>query len=59
MKFQILSAGNFVQLNQLEQVHSHLALGPFYAKAGLITEAGRELQIVVSQNRLLNRQGNW
>lgn len=50
MKFQVLSAANLRQLNQLKRVRSHLTLGLFYAKVGLIGEAERELQTVVLLN---------
>jgi hypothetical protein len=50
MKFQILSDANLGQLNQLKQVRSHLALGVFYARTGMIAEAEREFQTVVRQN---------
>ncbi len=50
MKFQVLSSANLRQLNQLKRVRSHLALGLFYAKVGLIDEAEREFQTLVRQN---------
>lgn len=50
MKFQILSDANLAQLNQPKRVQSHLALGLFYAKVGLIAEAERDLEEVVRQN---------
>ncbi len=50
MKFQVLSTSNLEQLNQLEKTRSHLALGVFYAKAGLLAEAEREFQELVRLN---------
>lgn len=50
MKFQVLSAANLGQLSQLKRVRSHVALGLFYAKVGLIAEAERELRIVHQHN---------
>jgi hypothetical protein len=50
MKFQVLSAANLRQLSQLRRSRSHVALGLFYAKVGLIAEAERELRIVHQDN---------
>jgi hypothetical protein len=50
MKFQILSDDSLQQLNQLKKARSHLALGVFYARAGLIAEAERELRELVRIN---------
>ena len=50
MKFQVLSAADLGQINRLKQVRSHLALGLYYAKLGLIDEAEREVQTVVKEN---------
>jgi hypothetical protein len=38
------------ELNQLKKSNSHLALGVFYAKVGLVTEAERELEKLVQLN---------
>lgn len=66
MKFQVLSAADLGQINRLKQVRSNLALGIYYAKVGLIDEAEREFQTVVSENpnsstaaRLLREIRSW
>lgn len=50
MKFQVLSSGNLQQLNHLKKTRSHLALGVFYAKVGLIAEAEHEFQQLLRLN---------
>jgi len=50
MKFAVLSAGDLQELNRLKKIDSHLALGIFYAKAGLLTEADREFQKLIELN---------
>jgi hypothetical protein len=50
MKFQVLSTSSLRQMNQLEKAHSHLALGVFYAREGMIAEAENEFQILVRDN---------
>lgn len=50
MKFQILSTSNMQKLNQLRRTRSHLALGVFSAKVGLLTEAIQEFQELVRLN---------
>jgi hypothetical protein len=50
MKFQVLSANNLQELNQLKKTRSHLALGVFYAKVGLMAEAESEFQELVRLN---------
>jgi hypothetical protein len=50
MRFQILSAKDLQELNQLKQKRSHLALGIFYARVGLISDADREFQELVRLN---------
>lgn len=45
MKFQVLSAPHLAQLSQLRRAGSHLALGVFYARAGMITETQHEFEI--------------
>jgi hypothetical protein len=50
MKFQVLSARDLAQLNQLKRTRSHLALGLFYARTGLISEAAREFQVLLRKN---------
>lgn len=50
MKFQVLSARSLQQLNQLQKTRSHLALGVFYVKVGMIEAARREFQRLVQLN---------
>lgn len=50
VKFAILSSNDFNELNQLKKSDSHLALGIFYARVGLLTEAERELQKLMQLN---------
>jgi hypothetical protein len=50
MKFAILSGNDLIELNQLRKSDSHLALGIFYARVGLVTEAEREFQRLIQLN---------
>ena len=50
MKFKILSVSNEQELEQLKKARSHLALGVFYAREGMISEAEHEFQILVRDN---------
>jgi hypothetical protein len=50
MKFAVVSAGDLQELNRLKKTDSHLALGVYYAKAGLLTEADREFQKLIQLN---------
>ena len=50
MKFAVLSTKDAQELTQLKKTRSHLALGVFYARAGLLTEAEREFQQLVRLN---------
>jgi hypothetical protein len=50
VKFAILSSNDLNELNQLKKGNSHLALGVFYAKVGLVTEAEREFQKLIQLN---------
>jgi hypothetical protein len=66
MKFKILSAVSAQELGQLKSARSHLALGVFYAREGMIAEAEREFQSLVRENprspvasRLLNQIQSW
>lgn len=66
MKFQVLSASSLRQLNKLKKTRSHLALGVFYAREGMIAEAKREFRILVRDNprsqhanRLLSEIQSW
>jgi hypothetical protein len=50
VKFAILSSNDLNELNQLKKSDSHLALGLFYAKVGLVTQAEREFQKLIQLN---------
>ena len=50
VKFAILSSNDFNELNQLKKGDSHLALGIFYARVALLTEAEREFQKLIQLN---------
>jgi hypothetical protein len=50
MKFQVLSMRSLEQLNMLKKTRSHLALGVFYANAGLTAEAQQEFRELVRLN---------
>jgi hypothetical protein len=51
MKFKILEASKMRQLEQLRvRGFSHLALGVFYAREGMLAEAEREFQLLVKDN---------
>ena len=50
MKFHILSASSVQELEQLKRAGSHLALGVFYAREGMIPEAQHEFQLLEKQN---------
>jgi hypothetical protein len=50
MKFKVLSESSVRELEQLQKVRSHLALGVFYANEGMFAEAEHEFQILVRDN---------
>lgn len=51
MRFKIADEATLREINALQKDNrSHLALGILYARAGMIAEAERELQILVKQN---------
>lgn len=51
MKFKVLETTKIRQLEQLRRrAFSHLALGVFYAREGMLAEAEREFQILVKDN---------
>ncbi len=50
VKFAILSGNDLIELIQLKKSDSHLALGVFYARVGLVTEAEREFQKLIQLN---------
>jgi len=66
-KFKVLEDGRVKELNRLKAAfQSHLALGVFYARTGMIAEAERELQILVQDNphsriakKLLKELHSW
>ena len=66
MKFKILSASSAKELEQLQGTRSHLALGIFYAREGMISDAEREFQILIRDNpdspilkKLLKQIQSW
>jgi hypothetical protein len=50
VKFAVLSTANFQELTRLKKSNSHLAIGVFYARAGLLDEAEREFQSLSKLN---------
>jgi hypothetical protein len=52
MKFAVLTTAQAQELSRLRKSNSHLALGVFYARAGLMDEAEREFQSLVKLNPL-------
>jgi len=50
VKFAVLSSNDLNELNQLKKIDSHLALGVFYARVGLVSEAEREFQKLIQLN---------
>jgi hypothetical protein len=50
MKFQVLSTSSLAHLNKLKKARSHLALGVFYAREGMTSDAEREFRILVREN---------
>jgi len=50
MKFHVISTRSLEQLNTLKKTRSHLALGVFYANAGLTAEAQQEFRELVRLN---------
>lgn len=66
MKFRVLSASSLQQLNTLKKTRSHLALGVFYAREGMIAEVEREFHILLKENphsviakKLLKQVQSW
>ena len=49
-KFKILREDALRKLNQLKGRRSHLALGLFYAREGMISESEREFAILAKDN---------
>ena len=50
MKFAVLSIADLQELARLKKSNSHLALGVFYARTGLLNEAEREFENLVKLN---------
>ena len=50
IKFAVLSTADFQELSRLKRPNSHLALGVFYARVGLLNEAEREFERLVELN---------
>jgi hypothetical protein len=50
IKFAVLSTADLQELTRLKKSKSHLALGVFYARAGLLDEAEREFQSLIKLN---------
>lgn len=50
MKFAVLSTADTQELNRLRKSDSHLALGVFYARAGLLNEAESEFESLIKLN---------
>jgi hypothetical protein len=50
MKFKILPENGAQELDQVKKAQSHLALGVFYAREGMVAEAEHEFQILVRAN---------
>jgi len=49
-KFKVLEEERTRELNSLKRANSRLALGVFYAREGMLADAGREFQILVENN---------
>lgn len=50
VKFAVLSIADFQELSHLKQTNSHLALGVFYGRTGLLDHAEREFQNLIKLN---------
>ena len=51
IKFKVLEEAKMRELNELNKSpRSNLALGVFYANAGMVSEAEREFQTLAKQN---------
>ncbi len=49
-KFKVLEEESARELNVLKRVNSRLALGVFYAREGMLAEAGQKFQILADKN---------
>jgi len=66
MKFEVLPNEKLEELNALKKTRSHLVLGVFYAKVGMIVEAEHQFQILIRLNpdsrvlkKLLTQIQSW
>jgi len=66
MKFMVLSDRGAKELEELKKANSHLALGVFYAREGMVTDAELEFQILIQANpkssvlkKLLKQVQSW
>ncbi len=50
IKFQVLSSSDFQELTRLRRTGSHLVLGVFYGKVGMLSDAEREFQALLRLN---------
>ena len=50
VRFQVLSTSSLRELHQLRRIRSHLALGVFYVRVGMISEAEREFRELLRLN---------
>jgi hypothetical protein len=50
MKFKVLDESGVKKLEVIKKTRSHLALGVFYARAGMIDEAEREFEVLLREN---------
>jgi hypothetical protein len=50
MKFAVLATADFQELARLKKTNSHLALGVFYARSGLLDQAEHELESLIKLN---------
>ena len=55
MKFAVLSAADFQELTSLKESNSHLALGVFYARTGLLDQAEREFESLIKLLKAINQ----
>lgn len=50
MKFKVLEEEKVAEINRLKRLNSHLALGVFYARVGMIKDAEREFELLFDEN---------
>ena len=51
VKFQVLPTNQWQELHRLRKTSSHIALGVFYSRVGMLDEAEREFEELVQLNR--------